>query len=108
MISRLMGDEELACSVAEEFLEEFSPEIDALRQYLAQGDLECATRSAHSIKSGAASVCGERARTVAFEMEKAGRALDIESMCGKMEELAVEFNRLRDAMMRQRAEGGMR
>lgn len=108
MISRLMGDEELACSVAEEFLEEFSPEIDALRQYLAQGDLECATRSAHSIKSGAASVCGERARSVAFEMEKAGRALDIKAMREKMEELALEFNRLRDAMMRPRAEGGMR
>ena len=108
MISRLMGDEELACSVAEEFLEEFSPEIDALRNYLAQGDLESATRSAHSIKSGAASVCGARARAVAFEMEKAGRALDIEAMREKMEELVLEFNRLRDAMMRPRAEGGMR
>ncbi len=108
MISLLMGDEELACSVAEEFLEEFSPEIDALRKYLAQGDIEKATRSAHSIKSGAASVCGERARAVAFEMEKAGRALDIEAMRGKIEKLEFEFNRLREALMRPRTEGGMR
>ena len=108
MISRLMEDEELACSVTEEFLEEFSLEIDVLRHYLEQGDLESATRSTHSIKSGAANVCGERARAVAFEMEKAGRALDIEAMCGKIEELALEFNRLREAMMRPRTEGGVR
>jgi PAS domain S-box-containing protein len=106
MLARLMNDEELAGSVAAEFLEEFPVEVGALRKSLEKNDLASATRLAHTIKSGAASVCGERLRSVAFEMEKAGRSNDIEAMRRRMDVLEREFILLQEAMMHAFSGGG--
>ena len=87
-MARMMDDEDLARTVAEGFLEDIPRQIEALRGYLEAGDAPGAERQAHTIKGAAANMGGEHLREVAFEMEKAGKAGDLER----------EFARLKEAM----------
>ncbi len=98
MLSRLMGDEELARSVAEGFLRDIPRQIEALRELLAAGDSPGAERKAHSIKGASANVGGEAMRAVAFEMEKAAEAGELAAAAARLPRLEAEFDRLRRAM----------
>ena len=97
-MARLMDDEDLARTVAEGFLEDIPRQIEALRGYLEAGDAPGAERQAHTIKGASANVGGEALRAVAFEMEKAGRAGDLDAVKGRMADLEAQFDRLKEAM----------
>jgi CheY-like chemotaxis protein len=98
MLERLMGDEELAETIAQGFLADIPRQIEALRNYLEAGDAAGAERQAHTIKGASANVGGERLRALAFEMEKAGKAGDLESIKTRMDELAATFAELKQTM----------
>lgn len=76
MLEQLMGDEKLAAKIIEGFLADVPIQIQRLGEMLEKGDIDGATRQAHSIKGAAANVGGEALRALAFEMEKAGRTGD--------------------------------
>ena len=65
------------------------------------GDASSVERQAHSIKGVAANVGGEALRAVAFEMEKASRAGDLNAAKARMVELESQFERLRQEMTAQ-------
>jgi PAS domain S-box-containing protein len=98
MMARLMDDEDLARTVAEGFLADIPQQIEALRGYLEAGDAPGAERQAHTIRGASATVGGEALRAVAFEIEKAARAGDLDTVNARMAELETAFARLKQAM----------
>jgi CheY-like chemotaxis protein/HPt (histidine-containing phosphotransfer) domain-containing protein len=98
MMARMMDDEDLARAVVEGFLADIPRQIEALRGYLNSGDAPGAERQAHTIKGAAANVGGEYLRLVAFEMEKTGKAGNLEALKTHMPELEVQFHSLKEAM----------
>ena len=101
MMARLMDDEDLARTVIQGFLQDIPLQIKALRSYLDAGDGEKAQRQAHTIKGASANVGGEALRAAAFEMEKAAKAGNLNAVRAGMDDLEVQFERLKVAMEKQ-------
>jgi CheY-like chemotaxis protein/HPt (histidine-containing phosphotransfer) domain-containing protein len=98
MIARMMDDEDLARTVVGGFLGDIPRQIKALQDFLKTGDVPGAERQAHTIKGASANVGGEALRAVAFEMEKAAKAGDLESVAARLPELDNHFARLKESM----------
>jgi len=101
MMARLMDDEELAHTVVAGFIEDIPKQIGLLKDYLKAGDVKATERQAHSIKGAAAIVGGEVMRATAFEMEKAGKAGDLETVGAHVLDLETQFSQLKAAMEQQ-------
>jgi HPt (histidine-containing phosphotransfer) domain-containing protein len=101
MLSRLMDDEELMSEVIGEFLIDTPKQIAALRTLIELKDAKGAGLKAHLIKGSASNVGGEAMRAVAYEMEQAGKAGDLEVIASGVEDLEYQFLRLRNALMTQ-------
>ena len=93
MMVRVMGDDELARKVIGGFLKDIPRQIEALKAYLEAGDAPGAWRQAHSMKSASASVGGEALRKVAFEMENAAKAGDLDHVTARLPELEIQVAR---------------
>jgi PAS domain S-box-containing protein len=98
MLDRLMNDEELMQIVIHEFLNDMPKQIEALRNLVAGKDMLGAQRKAHLIKGAAANVGGEALRAVAIEMEKAAKAGNVDHVAARVNELGLQFLRLKKAM----------
>ncbi len=98
LLERLMGDEDMADTILQGFLEDIPRQIEALRNYLEAGDATGAERQAHTIRGAAANVSGEALRELACELEKAGKSGDLESMKARLEDLSLTFAQLKQAM----------
>ena len=98
MIERMMDDEELVREVATGFLAEMPGKIAQLQSFLDSGDSAGIQFQAHAIKGGAATVCGEALNKVAFAMEEAGKAGDVNTARALMANLETQFDRLQQAM----------
>ena len=98
LLERLMGDEELARRILEYFRTDTPRQIQALKDLLEAEDPSGAERQAHAIKGVAGNVGGEALRAVAFEMEEASRAGDLDAVQACMAELESQFERLKQAM----------
>ena len=99
MLSRLMGDEDLARTVLDSFRKDIPRQIISLKRYIASGDTTAAGRQAHTIKGASANVGAERLRMVSSEMEQAlktGDPITIQAALTKME---TEYARIERAMM---------
>ena len=96
----MMGDEELAESIMQAFLEETPKEIEKLKSCLYAGDMGGVEHYAHSIKGAAANLGGEAVSAAAFEMEQAGKAGEYEPLAHWMPELESRFARMKEAMER--------
>jgi PAS domain S-box-containing protein len=101
LMARLMDDEDLARTIAEGFLEDIPRQIEALRGYLEAGDAAGAQRQTHTIKGASANVGGEALRALAFEMERAGKAGDLDAVKAHLAELEMQFDRLKQVMTRE-------
>jgi PAS domain S-box-containing protein len=97
-LRRMMGDEDFARTVAAGFLEDLPRLLTALKEQLAQEDLESVWKQAHKVKGSAANVGGETLRDVAQLMEKAGKAGDLAGVAGWVPELELQAVRLKEAM----------
>jgi CheY-like chemotaxis protein/HPt (histidine-containing phosphotransfer) domain-containing protein len=98
MMVRMMDDNELARKVIAGFLEDIPRQIEVLKADLEFGDAQGATRQAHSMKSASASVGGEALRKVAFEMEIAAKAGDLDYVTARLPELEIQFARLKESL----------
>jgi CheY-like chemotaxis protein len=101
MLERLMDDADLARVVTETFLDDAPRQIEALRGYVDAWDAAGAERQAHSLKGASSNVGGEALRALAFEMEKAGKAGDLDSVRARMGDLEREFARLKEAITQE-------
>jgi PAS domain S-box-containing protein len=100
MLARMMDDEDLARTVIEAFLDDVPKQIEALRGYLEAGDAPGAERQAHTIKGASANLGGEALRAVAFEMEWAAKAGDLDGVKACTADLEAQFDALKEAMTR--------
>jgi PAS domain S-box-containing protein len=98
LMGRVMGDEDLLQEVTAAFLEDLPKQFEALKAYLEVGDASGAERQAHTIKGAAASMGSEALRKAAWEMEKAGRAGNLQAMAALMPELEQQRTRLEDRL----------
>ncbi len=90
-----MGDECLIDKIMDTFLESTPQQIETLSEHAGAGNAESVHHQAHSIKGAAAAVGGEAMRQVAFEIEKAGRAGDMERVRAMIPQLQERFNQLK-------------
>ena len=100
LLDRLMGDQELANEILGEFLEDVPRKFTALKEAIENGDAPSVQLQAHTIKGQSANVGGEALRETAFEIEKAGKTGDLETVKACMTELEAQFDRLKEAMNR--------
>ena len=98
MMQRLMDDESLAITVVEGFLGDLPQQMASLRSYMEAADAASTERQAHSIKGASAAVGGEALREVAFAMEKAAKAGDLEIVTALLPEMDNQFARLKEAL----------
>jgi len=96
MLDRMMGDEDLARMVTETFLDDAPKQIEALRGFLAAGDVSGTERQAHTIKGAAANIGGEALRELAFKMEKTARAGNLDEVRDRLPEMITQFELLRE------------
>jgi signal transduction histidine kinase/DNA-binding response OmpR family regulator len=100
VLERLMGDQDLAWAVIDGFLVDNHGQIQELREFLRNGNVDGSRRQAHSIKGAAATVGAERLRETAFAMEQAAQAGDlrsVENAMGELEANSLEFERAVEA-----------
>jgi PAS domain S-box-containing protein len=98
LLERLMGDEELLKVILDIFVADIPLQIQALKAFLASGDVSGVERQAHTIKGASANVAAERLRAVAIEMEKAAFAQDMTAVDSLMKELERQFDCLKEVM----------
>ena len=98
LLQRVMGDKEIAADILEIFMADIPRQIEALRGFLEAGNAAESERHAHTIKGASANVGAEALQALASEMEKAGKAGDIESMKAHLDELSTTFQALKQAI----------
>jgi PAS domain S-box-containing protein len=98
MMKRLMDDEELAEEIISAFIKDIPEQIEILRSYLEKGDAEGAKCRAHAMKGASANVGGDAFRAVALKIEKAVSKGDIQDAETHVEDLNMEFNRLKEVI----------
>jgi CheY-like chemotaxis protein/HPt (histidine-containing phosphotransfer) domain-containing protein len=97
-LGRMVDDEDFARAVSAGFLEDLPKQLMALKEQLAQEDLESVWKQAHKMKGSAASVGGEALRDAALKVEQAGKAGDLAALAGRVSELEVQTARLQEAL----------
>ena len=98
LLTRLMGDEEMARTIIGGFLEDIPKQILAVKRYLVHNDAPALYRQAHTIKGAAAAVGGVCLRETAFEMEKAGKAGDLGLASEILPRVEEDFRLLEETM----------
>lgn len=98
MLSRVMGDQDLARLLISTFLGDMPRQIEALRVYLERNDCEGATRQSHTIKGASANVGATALSLTAAAMERAGKSGDMESMRATFSDLEKQYELTEQAM----------
>jgi HPt (histidine-containing phosphotransfer) domain-containing protein len=97
-LDRLDGDETLLVRLIEQFASEAESCTAAIRGALDRDDAGSVGSQSHKLKGALASVGGEAARSVAFELEKLGRAGDLARAGERFEVLVRELARLKSEL----------
>jgi CheY-like chemotaxis protein len=98
LMKRIMGDESLAGRLMNVFLADMPVQIEKLKAAIVEGDSLLAGQQAHRIKGAAATLGGMALQGVAFSMERAGKAGDLEALRTLLPELQKRFVELKDAL----------
>ena len=93
-----MNDEELARVVLDGFLSELPDQITQLKNHLATGETRPVEQQAHKIKGACSTVGCEALRAVAWAMEQAGKAGDMDAARARVSDLDAQFNALKVAL----------
>jgi len=98
MLERLMGDEDLAKTILAGFMEDMPRQMAALRSFVENGQAEQAGAQAHKLKGAAGNIGGPALHEVAYAMEKAGKAGEMDVLMQLMPELENACERLKAAV----------
>jgi PAS domain S-box-containing protein len=99
LLDRVLGDEEMVGMITDAFVADMPRQMEALKGCVASGDTDEAERRVHTIKGAAANIGGERLRGVAFALEQAFFACDVERQRQLLEDLVSAFEELRAALL---------
>ena len=98
LLSRLIGDRQLAGVVLKGFLQDFPSLLNHLRTRLDQADAPGAALQAHSLKGAAAAVSADGLRDLAQAMELAGKSGELDDLGGLLPRTVDEFERFKSAL----------
>ncbi len=98
LLERLMGDEELAAELVDEFLRDAPDHIRTLRELVTAADAPGAQRQAHFIKGAAAAVGATAMWGIALELEEAGKSGDVEALRAGTTDLESHLEQFREAV----------
>jgi PAS domain S-box-containing protein len=98
LLKRLMGDQQLAGIILKGFLGDFPTQLINLRARLAESDGPGARLHAHALKGSAATISAESLRAVAYEMEQAAGAGDLNRFEELLPRTVEEFERLKTTL----------
>ncbi len=91
-------DEELCLEMIAIFLEDVPELLAALQAALQNSDAVTAEREAHSLKGAAAAVGATRLRDLAFELEKNGKAGELDKMKALIGELGARIEEFKEVV----------
>ena len=100
LLSRLMGDNDLAEKVMNIFLDQTPGQILDIKNALETNDLKCVELLSHSIKGACANIGAERLQAVALQMETQARSGDATHVTSPVDTLQHEFNQLEKAVQK--------
>ncbi len=95
---RLMDDKELIEVIADAFLADMPIQINQINTLVANGDISSVTAQAHKIKGASANVGARQLTELALEMEKSGKAEDLDAIKEKLTVLDQYFEQLKSMM----------
>lgn len=98
MLDRIGGDKDIAMAVLDGFINTIPEQVNALEDFIKKKNLNGVSHVAHSLKGVAATVGGEKLRSVCYDMELAGRSASIAQASNLMPSLRREFNALVDTI----------
>ncbi len=101
LLERLMDDPELVETIIQAFLSDIPGQVAALKEMVAQGQVEPAVIQAHKIKGAASNVTAPALQAVAFAVELAAKVQDTDRLNELLPELEYQVARVRDAMQDQ-------
>ena len=96
LLNMLMGDEELAHTILNEFLADLPKQIDNLEKLLVDGSAEDIAKQAHTIKGASANVGAKALTNVARQIEDIARRGDVSPAQDLLRRIKIELNRLKD------------
>jgi PAS domain S-box-containing protein len=97
-LKRLGDDEELAKTIIKCFLSDMPVQLETLKSAIDSSDCRMAGMQSHKIKGAAANVGGTVMREIAFRMEKAAKADEMEVLRKSWPELDKAFNSLQQVL----------
>lgn len=90
---RCSGNLEFAATLLQEFAACGIERVEDIQRGMDAGDPEALAEAAHSLKGAAGILCAEPIRELCARLEQQGRAGNIDSLPGLLEELTREMNR---------------
>jgi CheY-like chemotaxis protein len=102
---REIEDQELLAELAELFLGDAPPRLEALREAIEGGDAASMAQVAHALKGSSANMGATRLVTICEELEDAGHSGALERAPALVERLEAEFGRVRAALEKELTKG---
>ena len=93
LLLRCMENLEFAQSLLADFEGDLPQRVDQIAQFIHEDDVRAAAESAHALKGAAGTIAAEPLRTLAAEMEAAGKAGDLASAASLVDQLHAEAQR---------------
>ncbi|MBF0107123.1 MAG: response regulator [Deltaproteobacteria bacterium] len=90
-----MGDEVMAREILDEYLKDVPRLIGEIQTALKEGAAAQVARSAHAIKGASANIGAKTMREIAFEIEKAGKQINIDKAAELVGMLSRELEKIR-------------
>jgi len=97
-MDRLTGDAELAAIVISGFLEDIPKQMESLKGFIHQKNTEDAGKQGHQIKGAAGNVGADSLRQIAYKIEIAGKAGDLDTLISLAPQLVEAFSQVKAAM----------
>ena len=95
LLKNIDGDEELLAEIIKVYMEDVPKQLMALKEGLESQNAEEVHLRGHTIKGASANVGAIKMRTVASNIEAAGKAGDLRKAAGFIEEIEAEFQELK-------------
>ena len=105
MLSRLAGDRELACQLADIFISECPRMVQAVREGVEQHDPDAVRRAAHALKGSTLNFVEAGAAATAFALENMGREGNLATASATVDRVERELAELIDHLRRFQAAG---
>ena len=97
------GEPDILEELIELFLEEAPPQLVAMREAIEVGDARTVEHLAHTLKGSSGNMGAVRMAPICGELEEAGASAELVRAQGLLEELEVEFGRVRLALEAERS-----